>query len=123
MSEIEAGSETRIPITEERLQVGKETVETGRVRVRSRVEEEDRRIQETLAREDVRVERSAVNRLDDEPPRLREEHGRLIVPVFEEVLVKRYRIVEEVHLITERSEAPYEDTVTLRRNSVEIERD
>ncbi len=53
---------------------------------------------------------------------MREEPGRLVVPVFEEVLVKRYRVTEEVHLITERSEQQYDETVTLRRNRVEVER-
>lgn len=122
MEESEFAQEARIPLAEERLKVEKETVETGRVQLRNRVEEEERRIQETLVQENVRVERVPADVLLDEPPQLREEPGHLIVPVFEEVIIRRYRLTEEVHLITERSEQPFDETVTLRRNRVEVER-
>lgn len=122
MNRPEATDEVRIPLAEERLEVDKESVETGRVQLRNRVEEEERRIQETLAREQVRVERLPVDQLVEQPPEMREEPGRLVVPVFEEVIVKRYRVTEEVHLILERSEEPFDETLTLRRNRVEVER-
>lgn len=122
MNESASTDETRIPLTEERLKVEKDTVETGRVQLRNRVEEDERRIRETLAHERVRVERLPTDVLLEEPPNIHEEPGRLIVPVFEEVVVKRYRVTEEVHLITEHSEEPYDETVTLRRNRVEVER-
>lgn len=115
--------ETRVPLVEERLDVRKEEVETGRVRLASRVEEEEKRIRDVLARNDVRVERRPVDRIFDEPPAMREEEGRLVVPVYEEVVVKRWRVREEVHLVTKRRQEPYEETVTLRRNRVEVERD
>ena len=115
--------EARLPVVEERLLVRKEEVETGRVRLASRVEEEDRRIRETLRRTDVRVERRPVDLLADEPPRIREEEDRLVVPVYEEVIVKRWRIREEVHLVAERSQQAFDETVTLRRNKVEVDRD
>jgi stress response protein YsnF len=118
-----ASDEVRIPVAEERLTVGKKVVETGRVRLRNRVDEEDHRILETLAQEKVRIERVPRDLILGEPPEMREEADRLIVPVFEEVVVKRYRITEEVHLITERSEQSYDETVTLRRNRIEVERD
>lgn len=122
MKESAPTDETRIPLAEEQLKVAKETVETGRVQLRNRIEEEERRVRETLAQEKVRVERIPADALLEEPPQLREESGRLIVPVFEEVVVRRYRLTEEVHLITERSEQPFDETVTLRRNRVEVER-
>ena len=111
-----------VPLAEEELVLEKEVVETGKVRLSNKVEEEQTRIRETLAREQVRVERAPADQLLDEPPELREEPDRLVVPVFEEVLVKRYRLTEEVHLIRERSLDPYEETVTLRRNRVEVDR-
>lgn len=119
----ESKEEARIPVVEERLDVRKETVETGRVRLKSRVEEQDEKVRAMLARERVRVERRKVDETGDEPPALREEGDRLVVPVFEEVIVKRYRVTEEVHLIREQVEEPFEETVTLRRNRVEVERD
>ncbi|HUG45280.1 MAG TPA: DUF2382 domain-containing protein [Sphingomicrobium sp.] len=122
MDRSEVTEETRIPLVEERLNVEKKTVETGKVRLRSRVEEDERRISETLASERVRVERIAADVLLEEPPEIRDEPGRLVVPVFEEVVVRRYRLTEEVHLIIERSEQQHDETVTLRRNRVEVER-
>jgi stress response protein YsnF len=113
---------TRIPLAEEELTVDKKLVETGKVRLSNRVEEEQARIRETLAQERVRVERLATDHMLDQPPELREEPDRLVVPVFEEVLVKRYRVTEEVHLIRERSTEAYDETVTLRSNKVEVER-
>ncbi len=123
MNDAASTDEVRIPLAQERLKVEKETVETGRVQLHNRIEEDERRVRETLAREQVRVERKPADTLLEEPPRIREEEGRLIVPVFEEVLVRRYQLTEEVHLITERSEEEFDETVTLRRNRVEVERD
>ncbi len=122
MKESAPVDEARVTLVEERLKVEKEIVETGKVQLRNRVEEEEHRIRETLAREDVQVQRIAADVLLEEPPRMREEPGRLVVPVFQEVFVRRYRVTEEVHLITERSEQPYDETVTLRSNRVEVER-
>lgn len=122
MTERAPTDEARIPMAEERLTVDRRTVETGRVQLRNRVEEEERRVRETLLHEKVRVERLPADVLLDEPPQLRQKDDRLVVPVFEEVIVRRYRLMEEVHLITERSEEPFDETVTLRRNRVEIER-
>ena len=113
----------RVPLVEERLDLRKQEVETGRVRLASRVEEEEFKIRETLRRSTVRVERRPVDRLSDERPQIREEEDRLVVPVYEEVIVRRWQISEEVHLVTERSEVPYEETVILHRNRVDVERD
>ncbi|MBB5711801.1 DUF2382 domain-containing protein [Sphingomonas xinjiangensis] len=94
----------RIPIVEERLRVEKQTVETGRVRVASHVVTHTQPIRGTLRAETVRVEHVPVGHLFDEVPPIRTEDDRTIVPVVEEVLVKRIRVIEEIHLIRERSE-------------------
>lgn len=112
-----------IPLIEERLEVRKELAETGHVRVSTRVMSEDKVVRETLAQTRVRVERHAVDRIVDAPPPVRSEGDRTVVFVVEEVMVKRYRIVEEVHMIVDRSEEPFEERVTLRRNEVTVERD
>ncbi len=112
----------RIPIVEERLTVGKETVETGRVRLSSSVASEDVRVEETLTRVQVSVERLPVDLLLEDAPAVRTEPGRTVVPVFEEVLVRRFRVTEEVHLISEESEELVEQEVTLRHTRVEAER-
>lgn len=113
----------RIPIAEERLIVGKQRVETGRVRLTGEVEEEEKVIEDSLRRSTVRVERRPVDAVLERPPETRQEEGRLILPVYEEVLVKRFHLFEEVHVVREESEHPVEERVTLRRKVVRVDRD
>lgn len=111
-----------VPITEERLRIAKENVETGRVRVTRNVSREEVMVREILAGVRYRVERVPVDRIVASVPPVRDELDRMVVPVTEEVLVKRFRVVEEIHLIPERTETPVEEQVTLRRTDVTVER-
>lgn len=112
----------RIPIVEERLHLAKERVETGRVRVLSTVRTEQVAVDEELSSTSVRVERVPVDILVDVAPQIRTEGDRTIMPVVEEVLVKRFRIIEEVHLIREVTVDRYEEEISLRRKNVAVER-
>jgi stress response protein YsnF len=51
-----------IPLVEERVSATKREVETGRVRVRTRVEERQELVRAELARDEVDVERVAIGR-------------------------------------------------------------
>lgn len=108
---------------EERLRVEKQTVETGRVRVETRVVTESQPVHEVLKTETVRVEHVPVDRLVDDLPPVRTEGDRTIIPVVEEVLVKRIRVIEEIHLVRERSHAPVDDMVSLQRTEVDVTRE
>lgn len=112
----------RIPLAEERLIVGKEKVEIGRVRLAARVEEEEGMIEDSLRHSTVRVERLPADTLLEHPPETREEEGRLILPVYEEVLVKRFHLIEEVHVVQEKSDHHIEERVTLRRKVIDVDR-
>jgi len=113
----------RIPIVEERLQLEKRTVETGRVRVTSKVVTETHPVHETLTAETVRVEHVPVDQWVSDVPPVRTEGDRTIISVIEEVLVKRIRVIEEIHLIRERRETVFDEAVTLRRTEVDVSRD
>ena len=65
-----------------------------------------------------------IQRVVDAPLPVREEHGTLIVPVLEEVLVveKRLMLKEEIHIRTHRVETRQPQQVTLRREEVSVER-
>lgn len=117
-----AADAERLPIVEEHAEIGKETIETGSVRLSSSVIGERALVTDSLAHVQVSVERHPVDRLMEDAPVVRTEPGRTIVPVFEEVLVKRFRVTEEVHLVSERSEEPVEQEVLLRRTQVNVER-
>ncbi len=118
-------SDVRIPIVEERLRTEKRRIDTGKVRVRTVVEEEEQTIREQLARTHVEVERVPMEIEVAEVPPVREEDGVMVVPVVREVLVvtKKLILTEEVRLkrITELQE--YAQPVTLRMQRAVIERD
>ena len=113
-----------IPLVEEEAVVSKRRVESGRVRVRTRVEEREEWVRVELARDEVQVDRIPVDREIDAIPPIREEGGAIIVPVVEEVLVveKRLRLVEEIHLRRTRSHEQVSQPVTLASQRAEIER-
>lgn len=113
-----------LPVVEEVLDIGKEERITGQVRLTKSVGEYEVPIEESLAREDVAVERVPINRIVETAAPERHEDGTLIVPVHKEVLVveKRLMLVEEIHISKVRQIEPVQRTVTLRREDVAIDR-
>jgi stress response protein YsnF len=111
----------RIPVGAERVVVGKAEVERVGARVSVRTETAKVPVSEELRTETVEVERVPVDRIVAEPPAARVEDGITIVPVVEEVLVRQFRIVEEVRLIPRVGTTVHEETVTLRRQEAVVE--
>ena len=108
----------------EEVSFGKERVETGRVRVRVVTREHEETVDVPLTRERVEVERVAIGRdIEAIPPR-RQEGDTLVVPVVEEVIVVRRKLVlkEEVRLKLVRSTEQHRENVILRRQEAVIER-
>jgi uncharacterized protein (TIGR02271 family) len=89
------------------------------------VEEHLETVDLPLQRETVEVKRVPLGEVVSQPSSTRQESDTLIIPVFEEVLVveKRYRLVEEIHIRTQRTEHREVLQVTLRREKVTLERD
>jgi uncharacterized protein (TIGR02271 family) len=114
----------RIPIAHEELNVGKQTLETGRVHVRTHVSEHTEWVREELAREDVDVEWVDVNREVAAIPAIRTEGDTLIIPLVEEVLVVEKRLVlrKEIHIVRRVETEPYETAVPLRRVDADVTR-
>lgn len=117
-------AEASIPLVQENLTVAKRSVETGRVRIRTVVDEKLVRVSEQLERDDVTIERVSVNREVTQAPEVREENGVLIVPVLEEVVVveKRLFLKEELHVHRNRRSEPVDEAVRVRSMRVEAER-
>lgn len=114
-----------IPLVEERLSIGKRSVEAGRVRVRVTVDERQETVTESLARDDVQVERVPRNERLTEMPHVRLEGSTTIIPVVEEVLVveKALVLVEEIHVRRRTETETVEIPTTLRSERATIERD
>jgi len=116
--------EVAVPLVEEWATVGKSRVETGRVQVRTRVEQRQELVEGELVHEEVEIERVPVGRPVDGVPDVRQEGDLTIVPVVEEVLVveKRLVLVEEIHLRRVRRTEHVAQPVTLAAQRAEIAR-
>ena len=114
-----------IPVVEEILDVSRQKVETARVRVTKSVESRDVVVDEPLRRERVVVDHVPINQvIQGEVPQVREQDGVTIIPVIEEQVVTETRLVlvEELHIRRENSEYHNPQTVSLRREQVNVER-
>jgi uncharacterized protein (TIGR02271 family) len=113
-----------VPVVEERLNVERRAVETGRVRITKSVHEREEMVDLPLVREEVHVERVPINRYVDAPVAVRHDGDTMIVPLVEEVLVVEKRLVlrEEIHITKQRSEARNPQSVTLQREEAIVER-
>ncbi len=112
-----------IPIVEEELVVGKQTVDRGGVRVYRRVIEVPVEESIQLAEEHVSVERHPVDRaVTDQDLRMQGERTIELTETAEEAVVgKSAHVVEEVHIgkvATDRTEQIHD---TVRRTEVELE--
>lgn len=114
----------RIPVIEERLQVDKQLVETGRLLVSKVVKEEERMITTPLIHEEFSVERVNVNQYVDVAPAVRYEGDVTIIPVVKEVVVVETRLVlvEEVRITKRQVTTTDTQRVTLRQEEVTVER-
>lgn len=121
---------TKLPLLAEQVTLRKRVVETARVRVSKRTRSREQQVDMALRRDDVVIERVAVNRLIDGPVygpidgiASRQEGDVTIVPIYEEVLVKRLLLKEELHIRRRARIEPREPvSVALRYETVEVVR-
>jgi len=114
-----------IPVVEERLEVSRERVETGRVRISKSVESREVVVDDPLKREKVRVEHVPINQVvTGDVPQVREEGDITVIPILEERVVTRTELVlvEEVRIHRDQSQYHDPQRVTLRKEVVEVER-
>lgn len=114
----------RIPRIEEQLQVGRQLIETGRVRLTKTVSETEETVTIPLLREQYTVERTPLHQYVDELPATRQEGETTIYSVVKEVLVvqKRLLLIEEVRVTKEQTHLEETQTVRLRQEAVTVER-
>ena len=114
-----------LPIAAERLRADRRRVTVGKVRVTKKIRYRDVVIDEPVVHEDVRVRRVPAGRFVDGPVPDRYVNGRLIVSILEEVpvVVRRLRVVEELHIERRRQMRRQPQRVTVRREEPIIERE
>jgi len=116
--------ETRIPVVEEEIHVGKRQVQGGGVRVHTHMEERPVEENVTLRQERVRVERQPVDRPADAADfnaALREGTIEVTERSEEAVVEKRPRVVEEVVISKEVDQHTEHIRDSVRRTDVEVE--
>ena len=113
-----------IPVVEEQLVVARRNTVTGLVRLKKRVHQEDKVVDEPLRAVEIEVERVPVGRWVDAPLPVRREGNTTIYPVLEEVAVieKRLRLVEEVRVTRKQLVRHSPEPVSVRREEVTVER-
>lgn len=113
-----------LPIVAERLRVDRRRVTAGTVRITKKTRYRDVVVDEPVAHEAVRVRRVPAGRFVDGPVPDRYVNGRLIVSILEEVpvIVRRLRVVEELHIERRRRVVRRPQRVTVRREEPIIER-
>lgn len=118
------GEKLVVPVIAEELAVGKEVVETGRVRISKKISEREELVDVPLLKEEVRVERVPINLFIETLPPVRHEGDTMIIPVVEEQIViqKKLLLVEELRVRKEVIEHHQPQTVTVRKEEVEITR-
>lgn len=112
----------KAPIVEEKVSYRTQRQATGKVRVTKRVHHEAVEVDESVTTETAEVKRVSINRFIDERPTIRQEGDLTIVPIVEEVIVKRLRLVEEIHIQKTKETKTDTREVSLRQDTVEIQR-
>jgi uncharacterized protein (TIGR02271 family) len=96
------GEEVVVPVIEEELAVGVRPVETGRVRVNKRVHEVAEDVETLLQRDEVDVERVPVNEYVTDTVPIEYADDRVVIPIYEEVVVVEKRLLLKEKLVVTR---------------------
>ena len=122
----DASQRMLIPVIAESIDVSKRVVNRGGWRIAKTVETHHETVDLPLMRDEVSVERVAVNQLlqSDATPGVRQDGDTMVVPIFEEVLVveKRLMLKEELRIHRVRKEFHAPQSIELRRERVSVQR-
>jgi uncharacterized protein (TIGR02271 family) len=113
-----------VPLHAEEVAVEKERIVTGGARVSITTRHDEKRVEESLVRERVEIERRPIGKLLEQAPVIREEEDTIIIPVVEEEIVVERRLIlkEEIRIRRVRESERYEERVQLRRQDGTITR-
>ena len=114
----------KLTLLAEELTVGKEAVETGRVRVSKQTHTREVAVDEDLLRESAEIETIPIGRQIFEMPSVRHEGETIIVPIVEEILHTERRLIlkEEIRITRRKTTEQFHDRVTLRYQEAVVTR-
>jgi uncharacterized protein (TIGR02271 family) len=115
-----------IPVVAEEVSINTQKITRAKVRGMKRVQIGEGFIDLSAVRDDFVIERVAVNRFldDDESPATYQDGNALVIPVIEYVTVteKKLSLREEVRITKSRTTTNVPQSVTLRREAIDIKR-
>ena len=114
----------KLTLLAEELSVGKESVETGRLRVSKQTHTREMAVDESLLRESAEIETIPIGRQIFEMPSVRHEGDTIVVPIVEEILHTERRLIlkEEVRITRRKATEQFHDRVTLRYQEAVVTR-
>ena len=117
-----AGERIVIPVLAEQAQVHLQRERTGTVRVRKVVHQVTEPVAATGYREIAETTRVPVNQVVEAVEAPRTMGDLLVIPVYEERLVRQLVLVEEIHVRRRRESFEHTVATSLRREEVIVER-
>ena len=119
---LEVTDEAVLRLLVEELSVGKQRIETGRLRIRRVTQQRTEKVDVDVEHVEAEFERVPVGRFVDERPVLRETEDMIVIPVIEEVVVveRRLMLKEEIHVRKTRRVERRSEQVTLRAQDAEV---
>ncbi len=113
-----------LPVLQEELEVYKQTVPTGLVRIRKTVREREEVVDEPLLAHAVEIVRVAKNQVVDAVIPIRQEGDTTVISIVEEALLLTKQLVwkEEIRITNRVSETREPQHMILRTEEVSIER-
>ena len=123
-SSVNSTADPKLTLVAEELIVGKEAVETGRVRVSKQTHTREVAVDESLLRESAEIETIPIGRQIFEMPSVRHEGETIVVPIVEEILHTERRLIlkEEVRITRRKITEQFHDRVTLRYQEAVVTR-
>ena len=112
----------RIAVVDETAATDKPQKITRIVDARTEVQDEAVIADELLLAEQVSIERLPMDRWINHPLAVRQEGDAAIIPVVEEVVEKRLKLVEDVRVTKQQVTKHEPQNITLRRQNVVLER-
>jgi uncharacterized protein (TIGR02271 family) len=113
-----------VPVIGEKVVVGKRSVEKGRVKVHKRVNVSQTTVDVTDTAEVVSIERTVINRVVREAPKVRVSGTTTIIPIVEErmIVTTQLVLVEEIRIHKQRTKTHHQRDLQLRKEEIEITR-
>jgi stress response protein YsnF len=117
-------SEVKVPVHAEEAVIHIQQKERGRVRISKTHEKDNVVVMAQAVSRDLVVERVSVDRFVEHPTGIRREGETLVIPVFEEVpvVVMKTKLKEEVRVTTRTTTQSRRTPVSIRRETVTIDR-